>query len=623
MKKSELKYNFAAKVGAYILFLITVITLASSIFSIIYMESKGFYYYSKENTKYYYLKEKSQSDSNRIVNVYAYDPGRDVNTLYNDTNLQFELYKNNKKVFSSLKDKKNTYTFENKFDYTKDSGKKEQIYTVKTYIDKKFKKKDMYYYINSLVDFGYKVRYAIFGYIIFSALLAIVLFVFLLSSAGYKKGLKEVSPDGVFTKMPFDVLTVIYATILLFTYDIGDLWYADEGTFALFCISITILVVFFPAYCMNFAKRVKLGKWWKNTLIYIILKYIYKGCKLFWNWLKTFFRNIKLVWKTIIFMIFVGFINFLFMIGCADCQYPGEFVMFLAFMFFLCITAFVIYLSLVLQKLQKSADKLSNGDLSYKVSTKQMFWDFKKHGDNLNNIALGMSKAVDKQLKSERMKTELLTNVSHDIKTPLTSIVNYADLISKEETDNEKILEYSEVLLRQSERLKKLIENLVQASKASTGNLEVNLAPCELDVLIAQTVGEFEQRLADRDLTLHTKKPNEPITIMADGRLLWRVFDNLMNNITKYSQSGTRVYLNVEQLGDQVVIVFKNISSEPLNISEEELIERFVRGDSSRNTEGNGLGLNISKSLTELQNGSFKLKVDGDLFKVTLLFNKI
>ncbi|MEG2004359.1 MAG: HAMP domain-containing sensor histidine kinase, partial [Clostridia bacterium] len=223
----------------------------------------------------------------------------------------------------------------------------------------------------------------------------------------------------------------------------------------------------------------------------------------------------------------------------------------------------------------------------------------------------------------ERLKTELITNVSHDIKTPLTSIINYVDLISKEDCENEKIVEYTEVLARQSERLKKLIEDLVEASKVSTGNVEVALAPCDVGVLLSQTAGEYEQRLEASSLALILSSPKNPVTVMADGRLIWRVFDNLMNNVCKYSQPGTRVYLSLEVLGGEALVSLKNTSKSALNISSEELMERFVRGDGSRSTEGSGLGLSIAKSLTALQNGSLNLVIDGDLFKVTLKFKAL
>ncbi len=273
-------------------------------------------------------------------------------------------------------------------------------------------------------------------------------------------------------------------------------------------------------------------------------------------------------------------------------------------------------------------------------------------------------------MKSERFKTELITNVSHDIKTPLTSIINYVDLLEKEKLNNETAEEYLEVLERQSARLKKLIEDLMEASKASTGNLEVNLEALEAGVSLIQIVGEFDEKmsaaklkllidkpqnpvyiLADSrhfwrvidnlmnnickyaqpfdekmsaaKLKLLIDKPQNPVYILADSRHFWRVIDNLMNNICKYAQPGTRVYINLEKMGDMARLTFRNTSKYPLNISSEELMERFVRGDSSRNTEGSGLGLSIAKSLMDLMKGRFSLYVDGDLFKVVLEFPEV
>lgn len=225
-------------------------------------------------------------------------------------------------------------------------------------------------------------------------------------------------------------------------------------------------------------------------------------------------------------------------------------------------------------------------------------------------------------MKSERLKTELITNVSHDIKTPLTSIINYVDLLSKEELHNEKAAEYLEVLDRQSSKLKKLIEDLVEASKASSGNLAVDSQQLEVGVFMTQTVGEFEEKLAAAGLELIISKPDEPVYIMADGRHVWRVIDNLMNNICKYAQTGSRVYVNLEAVSARVSITFRNISKYPLNISGDELMERFVRGDTSRNTEGHGLGLSIAQSLMKLIDGEMEIVVDGDLFKVILAFNR-
>lgn len=273
-----------------------------------------------------------------------------------------------------------------------------------------------------------------------------------------------------------------------------------------------------------------------------------------------------------------------------------------------------------MKKLMESGEKLAAGDLSHKTDTSNMFWDLKKHGEDLNSIGVGLQNAVEERMRSEHFKTELITNVSHDIKTPLTSIINYVDLLEKEELDNPKAAEYLDVLHRQSARLKKLIEDLIEASKASTGALAVNFEECEVGVLLTQAAGEFEEKLKTQDLTLLLRKPDEELVIRADGRHLWRVFDNLLGNIVKYAQPQTRVYLNLQKKADLVEIVFRNTSRYELNMTGEELKERFVRGDSSRNTEGNGLGLSIAQSLTELMGGTFGLVIDGDLFKVILTF---
>lgn len=280
----------------------------------------------------------------------------------------------------------------------------------------------------------------------------------------------------------------------------------------------------------------------------------------------------------------------------------------------------LIYLVLSLRTLQDGGEKLAAGDLNYKVPLKKLKWAFRSHGENLNSIRESIQKAVEEQMKSERMKTELITNVSHDIKTPLTSIVNYVDLMKKEEMPNEKTKEYLEVLDRQSARLKKLTEDLVEASKASTGNITVNFQRTDVNVLLSQCAGEYQERLKKKGLDLVLTPAEGAPAISADGRLLWRVFENLLSNIEKYAMEGTRVYLTCEKREDRVEILFRNISADPLNISADELMERFVRGDSSRNTEGSGLGLSIARSLTQLQRGTFRLSIDGDLFKAVLSF---
>ena len=241
----------------------------------------------------------------------------------------------------------------------------------------------------------------------------------------------------------------------------------------------------------------------------------------------------------------------------------------------------------------------------------------------VNDIASGFSNAINESLKSERLKTELITNVSHDIKTPLTSIINYVDLLKKENIQDEKVKEYIDILDKKSQRLKKLTEDLVEASKVSSGNVKLNLENINIKELFNQTIGEFKDRFEEKRLIIETTIPNDDIKINADSRYLYRIIENLFSNITKYALEGSRVYIDILEKGKTIDINIKNISKEKLNISSDELMQRFVRGDKSRYTEGSGLGLSIAKSLTELQGGTFDIIIDGDLFKVHIIWPKV
>lgn len=274
-----------------------------------------------------------------------------------------------------------------------------------------------------------------------------------------------------------------------------------------------------------------------------------------------------------------------------------------------------------LRQLQTGIRAVADGDLSGRTVDPGRFrGQLRRTAEDIDRLSGSFGRAVEERLKSERLKTELITNVSHDLKTPLTSIVSYVDLLEKEEPENERMREYLAVLHRQSGRLKKLVEDLVEASRASTGDLPVTLAPCRLGVLIEQVLGEYAEKLEAAMLTPVVRQPDEPIDLLADGRHMSRVLDNLMNNICKYGMPGTRVYIDLIRQQGRAAAVFRNTSREPLAADGNELTERFVRGDSARNTEGSGLGLSIAESLTRLQGGQMNVTVDGDLFKVTLSF---
>ena len=279
----------------------------------------------------------------------------------------------------------------------------------------------------------------------------------------------------------------------------------------------------------------------------------------------------------------------------------------------------ILYGSNCFGRLLEGAKRMRSGDLESKVDDKYLVGCFREFAGELNGLADVAMVAAQNQLKSERMKTELITNVSHDIKTPLTSIINYVDLLEKPHTPEEESA-YVEVLSRQSHRLKKLIDDLMEMSKASTGNIQVDIGEIDAVEAVTQALGEFADKLTAAELTPVFHQSEENIMLLADGRLLWRAMSNVLSNAVKYALPGTRLYVDVSATQDKAIISFKNISGAQLNISAEELMERFVRGDCSRNTEGSGLGLNIAKSLMELQKGQLQLLVDGDLFKVTLVF---
>lgn len=471
---------------------------------------------------------------------------------------------------------------------------------------------DVYRIYSTAHHILYSLKIGIYPIGVLSLVLLIVSFVSLMSVAGRRPKKDEIVP-WFFHKVPFDILMTIYVFFSLALISLGGSFNDEVGIGLLFFCSL-----FLPLFCMSFAVRIKTKTLIRNTLIFKILMLLWKGIKAVGRFLMTVIKNMRLLWKVI--LVFVGL---MFFWGITIAMHSWRFEAVLLFLAPFTVLPALIMITLQINRLKKGAQELSEGHFDHVIDTKMMLPEIKKHAVNLNSMAAAQKIAVEEKLKSERMKTELITNVSHDIKTPLTSIINYADLISKEENNSEKTKEYSEVLVRQSKRLKTLLEDLVEASKASTGNLEVDLQPCDAQVFISQCAGEYEEKFGQYDLTLITSVPEEPVRIMADGRRMQRVFDNLLNNACKYSMPGTRVYVDLKETDKEAVFTFKNTSKEQLNMTEEELMERFTRGDSSRNTEGSGLGLSIAGNLAELQNGKLRLTTDGDLFKATLSFPKI
>jgi signal transduction histidine kinase len=336
----------------------------------------------------------------------------------------------------------------------------------------------------------------------------------------------------------------------------------------------------------------------------------------------------KLCFKTKIFKVFTatlllgyGLINSILFYAITKVFSSGNIILIIFFMLliisFNVFSVYTLMKSLFsLTKIMKGVKEISKGNLGYSLNDDEISVAFSDFACDIESIQLGLKKAVDEAIKGERMKTELITNVSHDLKTPLTSIVNYVDLLKKEDLNNQKATNYINILEEKSSRLKQLIEDLIEASKASSGNLHVNTEKIDLNELVMQALGEYQERLKNALLDVHIKNADEKVLIFADGKHMWRIVENLITNVIKYSMPKSRVYVEIDQSDKYGILIIKNISTVPLDISPEQLTERFVRGDVSRNTEGSGLGLSIAQSLANLQHGDFKIEIDGDLFKV-------
>lgn len=603
----------------------------------------------------------AEENNNRIIyayshplnldNVYVYENGNDVYVNI-DNSIEYRLADNRKYqyVYENLMEKAKDYdyAYKSNWDYDTVTGTYTEEYDCGYYQDIV-----LTYYVKSELSaydhfaMSYRLKYmtqifdAALPVFVVSCIIVFITFVYLIWAAGHKKNVEGIAVNS-FDKIPYDIVLAVYGIAGIFgLYLIAENGYSLRSTLVL-SIPLCIVVMLFPILLTTTAVRFKVGIVLKNTVIARVLKWIWKTTKKLWGQIKSvckYFReNIKLIWKWVVGFIALGIFEFLLCMAF----YDTEFVLMVLIIDFLVIGAVLVIAAINMNKLKEGAKKIASGNVGYKLDTDHMLWEFKNHGETLNSINDGISVAVNERLKSEHMQTELITNVTHDIKTPLTSIISYVDLLSKEELNNEKADEYVEVLSRQSERLKKLIEDLIEASKATTGNLKVEFSDVDVKVLLEQSLGEFSDKLEVKGLKPIVNFHTDDTVVRADGKHLWRVFDNLINNISKYAQENTRVYVDVERVvtdetiegmtldeivknsyvgsSDEVLKVsFKNISREELNISGEELMERFVRGDKSRNTEGNGLGLSIARSLMKIQNGDLQIIVDGDLFKVVLI----
>lgn len=379
----------------------------------------------------------------------------------------------------------------------------------------------------------------------------------------------------------------------------------------------TYTMAWFLLGYLSLIRRIKAGTLWKNSLIRKVLKWIGKCSGKLVDFARAFSRNTAEKIKVLLVGGAFLFLQFL-IIGCGFTG-AGVFLIILLIVDAAAVI-FIIRKADGLDLIMDGLKKISDGELQYKIKTDTLTGKQKVMAEYINNIGSGLDAAVENSLKKERMQTELITNVSHDLKTPLTSIINYVDLMKRENPTDPKIQEYLRILDEKSQRLKVLTEDVVEASKASTGNIKLEMNDIDFVEMVQQVIGEFEEKFQEKNLTMMVHFTDEPSIIYADGQRMWRVLENVFGNVVKYAMEGTRVYAEISNRNKKVTFSLKNISAQPLNISADELTERFIRGDVARNTEGSGLGLSIAKSLTELQGGEFKLYLDGDLFKVMITF---
>lgn len=564
-----------------------------------YLKQKNFKFLiidNKTNTAFTNLELTTKTDS--IEKIKNEITGYDYYWNYADNKINTNISN------LSLDNLKYNYEFkeiENKYDC--------KIYTG---IETPLKNYDTYYEYYLLYEVASKTQSNKIAIINISVCISVIFACIVLITvyAGKKKGEKEIYLN-IIDKIPLEIIIAFGFIILGFSVTLAsEISYSDTLIMrfvGLFIIAIFLYIISIISY-QTFIKRIKTYTVFKNTIIYRLVKLLVRTTK-------TIFNNLSLALKIGVVLGILAIVNIIL----ANCDFLGIVLLFVIYAFLFKI-GFEYACKII--EIKVAAKQIYEGNTDIRLKEDEYRGILKELCIYINDIANGLTNAVEEALKSQKMKTELITNVSHDIKTPLTSIINYVDLLKKEKMPNQKSEEYLEILDQKSQRLKRLTEDLVEASKASSGNIKLNLEKLDLKELIKQVSGEYEDKFKDKKLELILSIPEEDTSIIADSRYLYRVIENMYSNIVKYALPDSRVYVNIILDKKNIKIELKNISKDKLNISADELMERFVRGESSRNTEGSGLGLSIAQSLTELQNGTFNIYLDGDLFKVTISFER-
>ncbi len=673
-KLKNIKYSMVTKVIAVILAWLCVLTAYGSSIYLLYNQdiaSNANYYetgnfcseYSRliHNTVEYYVKLKSEenirasgkSDAeiqnmlgrystirNRLTEYvnFAYyikdrATGEVITNLINEN--QLSVIEKQKSMFHYSQDQ---FNYRYSIMYTDDIGYMltETSYDVYAAVIEPLKQGDRFYddyvlYTKAKILTN-NVKYLLGG----SIILMLILLAYLVFAAGRKSGVSEIILKGI-DRIYIDVHTmmVFVAAVISLAAAAGtvNMYYMDEyskGVIVFIILSIDFFIGL--SFLLSITRQIKARSMRKNILfikVFIKLKLlIVKNLSKSKTFIKLCFNGkIFKVWILILLLAYTlinivfSAVVFHFAYYAYNGYYNGFAPVFTGILLF-ALNGFVFYqtakalrsLSVIIE----GTKIISNGNMDYSFDVNNMSVAFATFAENIQTIQGGMKKAVDEAIKGERMKTDLITNVSHDLKTPLTSIINYVDLLKREEVKNQKAIEYINILDEKSARLKVLIEDLVEASKASSGNLPVNTEKVDLNVLVMQATGEYREKIEKAGLDIRTNASDKNIFIQADGKHMWRIIENLLSNVLKYSMANSRVYINITTNETHGVLTMKNISALPLEVPVEHLTERFIRGDVSRTTEGSGLGLSIAQSLTSLQKGKLNIETDGDLFKVTV-----
>ena len=492
-------------------------------------------------------------------------------------------------------------------------------YHVTVYMQEQVLNNSSLYLLTSM----YPYRYTFITVLALGLICSAIGIVFLCWSAGRTKD-GQIRPAGL-ALIPLDVLavgTAIGIYLLSRVYQALNRWISNEGLhpgslsfMGLVLLSVILLCIGF-IYSLSAQIKVPNHYWWYHSFFGFVMTWIYRGLRLLAAGIRKLIRMLHVIWQWLLVALLMASATVVFTLLATT---QGGIFIFLLILVFICCFGVICYGGYAFGILLTGVKKMAKGDLSHQVPTKYLIGSFRDFALQLNALSGTAKDTAQKHLRSERMKTELITNVTHDIKTPLTSIINFVDLLQRN-PDAESTRQYLQILSRQSLQMKRLIDDLIELSKASSGSLSVNLSALDAAETVNQALGEFSDKLDAAELLPVFHHPEEAVNIKADGRLTWRVISNLLSNAVKYAMPGTRLYIDLSRFDNTVLLSLKNVSKQELNTSAEDLMERFVQGDTSRSTDGSGLGLNIAKTLMELQNGKLQLMVDGDLFKVTLVF---